>query len=318
VSQRRTAILIGAIAVGVVAVLLIWQYVRNIQNSVDADNALVSVFVATDTIPRGTDGGQAVDAKQIQAAQIPQKYAPATHIQSTDAVQKKVALFEIAPGTVIVDGMFVDPATSQISFRERLKNKDHVALSLAISGPNAVGGFLVPGDEVNIMVSQDNSGLKQTVTDLNTGQPPKGGDKIESEMDSHSDKVTPKSWVIDGGPQWILMNSTARYLYQKVQILAVGSTPLLTPGEQASSTSTSNGSTPPADNGSITFNVPPVAAQYLVSFGGQGMYLTLVPKDYTPTPLPPLAPIQLQLPGEDPTRLCPYYAPQDGSCTAAG
>jgi Flp pilus assembly protein CpaB len=308
VSSRRTAILIGAIAVGVVAVLLIVKYVNGIQEDVNADSALVSVFAASENIARGSDGGQMYNEKKIQERSIPQKFRPATAIQSPDAIQKKVALFNISPGTIIVEGMFVDPTTVQISFRERLKNKQHVAISIKVDQVRGVGGFLVPGDEVNMMVYQDNSKTKDALDNPGAENNPKYLPDLGNIKPETSEAI-----IRVGGPQWIIIPKTARYMYQKVQILAVGSSQLLGPGEQATSGSSSGSggtsSGQPAganDTGLITFDVPPQAAQWIATGNELGFYLSLVAKGYEPLPLPPLPIITDALPGEEQGKLTPY------------
>jgi Flp pilus assembly protein CpaB len=280
VSSRRTAILIGAIAVGILAVVLIWQYVRGVENKLYEDTQPKPVFVAGATIPRGTAGEQSVSDHTVHGGSVPQGMLPATAITSTDEVQKKVALFDIPAGTVILRGMFVDPSTTQISFRERLKNKSHVAISVQVDQVHGVGGFLVPGDEVNIMVLP---------------KPESGGTTYPDPTKA----LTP--------------TASARMLYQKVQILAVGQTELLSPGEQADTAAAPGGG-----SGLLTFNVPAQAAQYLASFQDMGFYLTLVPKDYQPKALAPLDPSISTLPGENPSQLCPYFEADDIGCAKVG
>jgi pilus assembly protein CpaB len=260
VSSRRTLILVGAIALGLVAALLLFNYVRGIEDRANNNARRVEVYVAKTDIPRGTPGETAASDGAIGTAQIPQEFRPASAITTTDEIQKKVALFNIPQNTPIVQDMFVDPAQTQISFRERLRNPEHVAITVSVDQVRGVAGFLVPGDEVNIMV-KDAAGAG-------------------------------------------LFTSSERYLYQKVQILAVGQSTLLSPGEQ---TTTESGTTPAANtSGLITFNVPPEAAQWIASAQESGgMYLTLVAEDYTPTPLPPID-SGGDLPGENPAQLTPY------------
>jgi Flp pilus assembly protein CpaB len=294
VSSRRTAILIGAIAVGIVAVVLIWQYVRGIENNLYAESQPVSIFVAANTIPRGTAGEVAVADKSIVQGSIPQKYYPATAITSADEILKKVALFEISPGTPIVRGMFVDASTTQISFRERLANKNHVAITVQVDQVKGVGGFLVPGDEVNIMVIPASQSASQGGS---------GGGGVTSGSSTNGE---------------IKLESSARMLYQKVKILAVGQSQLLSPGEQASA---ANGGAAGGGSGLLTFNVPVRAAQYIATFGqAGGFYLTLVPKDFQPKPIDALPSTMTLLPGEDPAQLCPYFDTVNGDvgCSKAG
>jgi len=317
VSSRRTAILIGAIAIGIVAVLLIVQYVNGIENTLRGEREEVPVFVAKSDIKRGTDGGTAVTDQSIQSASIPREFSPASAIQSTDAVQKKVALFDIASGTVIVNGMFVDPATTTITFRQRLSSPKHVAISISTDPVHGVGGFLVPGDEVNMMVMQDNSLIK-TALEAPPAEPGAAGAQAPgsdlaggADLLEAIDAKPPENYVTVGGPQWLVFSSTARYFYQKVKIIAVGSNQLLTPGEQAA---TPAGGTAPAGSSSniLTLEVPPDAAQWVATGQSLGFYLSLVSKDYKPLVLHPLPIVLDTLPGEDPGKLCPYWDTTSG------
>jgi pilus assembly protein CpaB len=266
VSSRRTLILVGAIALGLVAALLLFNYVRGIEDRANNNAKRVDVYVAKTDIPRGTPGETAASDGAIGTAKIPQEFRPASAITTTDEIQKKVALFNIPQNTPIVQDMFVDPAQTQISFRQRLKNPDHVAITVSVDQVHGVAGFLVPGDEVNLMVKFDNQGSSDVGASL---------------------------------------KSTMRYLYQKVQILAVGQSTLLSPGEQ---TSTSGTTTATASSGLLTFNVPPEAAAWIASAQESGgLYLSLVAEDYTPKPLPPIDPNNVtELPGENPAQLTPY------------
>jgi len=266
VSSRRTLILFGAIALGVIAALLLFNYVRGIEDRANDNARRVDVFVARQDIPRGTPGETATSDGAVGQAKIPQEFRPATAITTTDEIQLKVALFDIPSSATIVKGMFVDPAQTQISFRARLKNPQHVAISVSTDQVRGVGGFLVPGDEVNLMVL--------------------------SNVPEPSTSPTVASSAV---------TTVGRYLYQKVQILAVGQSTLLAPGETASTTATQN-----ANAGIVTFNVPPDAAQWIAGAGSSGgLYMSLVGPDYRPEPLP--APdVNGPLPGEDPGRLTPY------------
>jgi len=271
VSSRRTLILIGAIAVGLIAALLLFNYVKGIEDRANNNAKRVDVFVAKNNVKRGTPGETAVRDGSIGGALIQQEFRPATAITTTDEIQKKVALFDIAPGTVIVQGMFVDPAQTQISFRARLKNPQHVAITVSVDQVRGVGGFLVPGDEVNIMVFQETTAAA-----------------TEGAADPRVSGV---------------IKSTARYLYQKVQILAVGENTVLTPGEQTATTTASA----TQGSGIVTFNVPPEAAQWIASAQqAGGMYFSLVAEEYQPKALPPLDANVTLLPGEDPAQLTPY------------
>lgn len=72
-----------------------------------------------------------------------------------------------------------------------------------------------------------------------------------------------------------------RFLFQNVNILAIGTTA----APQAGETPAAN--TPGSGTGLITFAVPPVAAEKLARIGSSA-YLVLVPPDNQPAPIPPV------------------------------
>ena len=71
-----------------------------------------------------------------------------------------------------------------------------------------------------------------------------------------------------------------RYLYQNVNVLAVGNTPAPQPGDTTATT------TPTSGSGLITFAVPPNAAAKISV--ANGIYLTLVPPGNQPIAVPPV------------------------------
>jgi Flp pilus assembly protein CpaB len=268
VSSRRTLILVGAIVIGVIAALLIYNYVQGIDDRANNNAKLVDVYVAKSDIPRGTAGEQAASSKAIDKSQIPQQFKPATAITTTDQLAKKVALFDIPANSVIVDNMFVDPASSQITFRQRLTNKSYVAMSISTDQVHGVAGFLVAGDEVNMAIKMTQA-------------------------------APPANWT------GLKLESVYQYLYQKVYIIAVGSNTVLAPGETTSTASTStNAST--ADSSILTLEVPADAALWIMSGQETGYYLSLTPKDYVPAVVPTPPFIVPTLPGQDPGQLTPY------------
>ena len=274
-SSRRTVILLVAIVVGALAAFLLFNYVQGIEDRANEGAERVQAFRASNEIPRGTPGETAADAGDIEEKGIPQDIRPETAITSLAEIERKVALFDIAPGTVIVQGMFVDPSTTQISFRQRLKNSNHTAITINVDATRAVGGYLVPGDEINMMVLEEGAGGGEGAPEAGVGAP-------------------------------ALLTQRARYLYQDVQIIAVGQNVLLEPGEQSESEGGGTSSL-------ITLNVPPKAAQWIASFDN-GFYLTLTPEEYEPKAIEPLPDTIDALPGEDPALLTPYCGP-DGDGT---
>jgi Flp pilus assembly protein CpaB len=269
VSSRRTLILVGAIVIGVIAALLIYNYVQGIDDRANNNAKLVDVYVAKSDIPRGTAGEQAASSKAIDKSQIPQQFKPATAITTTDQLAKKVALFDIPANSVIVDNMFVDPASSQITFRQRLTNKDYVAVSISTDAVHGVAGFLVAGDEINMAIKE----------------------KVAK---------PPETWT------GLKLEEVYQYLYQKVYIIAVGSNTVLAPGETTNTAASGAAPAATADSNVLTLEVPAASALWIMSGQDLGYYLSLTPKDYVPAVVPTPPFIVPTLPGEDPGQLTPY------------
>ncbi|HVW31545.1 MAG TPA: Flp pilus assembly protein CpaB [Acidimicrobiia bacterium] len=81
-----------------------------------------------------------------------------------------------------------------------------------------------------------------------------------------------------------------RMVLQNVEVLAVGSTTQLQPGEAApQAQKVQAGQAQTVDSGLMTFSVPGLDAERVVHASETGsIHLTLVPPDYAPAPIPPV------------------------------
>lgn len=79
------------------------------------------------------------------------------------------------------------------------------------------------------------------------------------------------------------------YVLQGIEVLAVGNSTELQPGEQAPVTQGQAGTAITTESGLITFSVPGIDAERVVHASKSGdIHLTLVPPDFTPAPVPPV------------------------------
>ncbi len=143
-------ILIAAIAVGCIAAFVVLRYVGGVEDRVNQDAERVPVLVVRSDIPQGLAGDQAIAENLIVEDEIAREFLPATAITDFDQISGKVALVNLAANQVLVDGMFVDPATAQVSAIGQRLEDDHVALTMAFDEVRGVAGLLVPGDLVDI------------------------------------------------------------------------------------------------------------------------------------------------------------------------
>jgi len=127
-------------------------------------------------------------------------------------------------------------------------DKGMEAVTLAVSDVQGVARLVVPGDHVNLMLTADKTAAP--------GQPAAGRE--------------------------------TRMVIQNVEVLAVGSTTTLEPGEAAAPAANAPaGQAKTVDSGLMTFSVPGLDAERVVHASESGsIHLTLVPPDYTPAPIP--------------------------------
>jgi pilus assembly protein CpaB len=276
VSSRRTLILIAAALVGAVAAYALFTYVGGIEDEANDNAERVTIFKIVQDIPKGTFGDEAFSQGLIKEDVIAKEYRPATAITDESQIDGLVAISDLPANQVVVSNQFVTQAASLSTFSSLLKNNE-VAITISVDQIRGVAGLLVPGDFVNMLVTTSTS--TDTTGEGGEGAPEGGG----------GDQV---------------YQQPARLLLQKVQILAVGQTRKLEPGETADTNADGTPITT-TTSGLITFAVPMDAAQNIAAVEGSQFYLTLVAKDYQPAPLGPLD-VNAPLPGEVGTQLTPY------------
>jgi len=274
VSSRRTLILIAAALVGAIAAYALFTYVGGIEDKANNEAERVKIFKIVQDIPKGTFGDEAFRQGFIEEDVIAKQYRPATAITQPSQIEGLVAISDLPANQVVVSNQFVDQALSLSTFSGLLKNNE-VAVTISIDQVRGVAGLLVPGDFVNLLVTTSADTAVTT---------PEGGEGTPAGGDVYS--------------------QPARVLFQKVQILAVGQSRKLEPGETAA-TNADGTAAASVSSGLITFAVPQLAAQQIASVEGAQYYLTLVAKDYQPTVLPPLD-TDAALPGETGAQLTPY------------
>ncbi len=289
-NSRKPLVLIAAAVVAIIAVVVLYMYVNG-QKDRAFDNAeMVNVWVVHETVEKGTYG-QSTQGKIVKD-QIPRKFYPSNAIKDTSQITNKVAVTDLAVNTIVVEGMFADPATQQVTLSTQLKpirDIDQVAVTISVSDVQGVAGLIVPGDFVNISVTNLSS---QTLSGGDSGPAPAGGG---TQMCGN----TPIPSGADASN--FLFCEQARVLMQKVEVLAVGTNAVPTPGANTGTETTA----PPTNTGLLTFIVPMEAAQMIQSVPPGHFYLTLVAKDYKAAKTDTIKP-DAPLPSENPEQLTPY------------
>ena len=274
-------ILIVAIAVGAFAAFAVLKYVRGVEDDKNEDVDLVEVYVASSDIERNTTADLA-KGSSIQLTTAPTEFRPANALTDLNQIDGKVALSDIPANQILLVNHFVDPSSATLSFSELLTG-DMTSIALQFDQIRGMGGFLSPGDTVNMYVKYDSANLDPA------------GEASEEEAQA-----------IEKAQNNVPYSEPARVLYQSVKILSVGAQLQLLPGQAPGDEALAQN-----NSGVIIFAVPPAAATRILSVPLADIYLSLVPDDYEPRPIEALGlseenqPTSL-FPGEDGTRLTPY------------
>lgn len=154
--QKRPAILIGSVGVGLLAILLIINYVRGVENRTQDAERQVQVFTANAEIAEGQPGEQALSTGAIKSSAVSNQFRPSDAVTVEEQIKGKVALLPIAPNTIITKSMFVSPEEKNLSFQARLSQPGYVAVAIQLDQVRAAGGFISPGDYVNMMLYKVN------------------------------------------------------------------------------------------------------------------------------------------------------------------
>lgn len=290
-NSRRIIILLVAVVIAAVASMGLLSYVRNLETEATDVYQLEEVWVVQDTIPRGTPAQQVISSGLIALQQVPVEFMPASAIKDP-AVELAglVAVTDLPPNSVVVSGNFVAPGVVNTGITDRLEERGMVTLTFSLGQVNAAAYLIQPGDYVNILTLVGLTDDEEESTDTEGNVVSADGEEFNREND--------------------LYNQDARYVYQQAEVLAVASALPSDLGENTTAEGDEAAAGPPA-SGLITLALPPEAVQLMLSIGLEDLYLSLLPTNYEPQPLPPINLDEFQLPGEDPERLTPYGPPSN-------
>jgi pilus assembly protein CpaB len=149
--SRRTILLLVAVLVAALGTALILLYVKGINDRATEGQALVEVLVADDVINVNEAAADAQAAGKFVTKQIPSSAKVEGALSSLKSLEGKVALGEIFPGEQILAQKFGQPGSSGLLPIP----DDLMAISVELSDPARVAGFVNNGSEVAIFASAD-------------------------------------------------------------------------------------------------------------------------------------------------------------------
>jgi Flp pilus assembly protein CpaB len=288
VGSRKIIMLVGSILIGALAGFALLNYVQGIEEETQQDVAPVKVWVVAETIEAGTTSADAIQTQRLQLREIDSDFRPDNAVLDTKQIEGRIAVATLARNQILVSGMFETPQEVATTFTDLIQ-PDHVAVSVTFPQNKAVAGFVKPGDFVDIIA---------------LGSAPTPGEGEEDVFDTSARNISP-------------YQRPARFLYRAVRIIAVNSE--VVGGQVFVDGPLEEDQPVAAGSVSLTFAVPPEAAQKILSVNESDLVLTLLPKqsDWIPTALPNIIPELIlddaDLPGEDGNQVTPYG--RDGFAT---
>lgn len=148
---RRSVLLLVAAMIALLGTALIVLYVKGIDQRATEGQEMVDVLTASATIDAGEDTTSAQAAGKFDKSQVRREDVVEGALTTTSSISDQVALGTIYPGEQILAAKF-----GSLSDAETLViPDDKLAISVELSDPERVAGFVNPGSEVAIFISAD-------------------------------------------------------------------------------------------------------------------------------------------------------------------
>jgi pilus assembly protein CpaB len=146
--KRRSVQLGLAIVLALIATVAVYSYVQRADQRAVAGAKAVSVAVVVKTIPAGTSGKDVQDGGYVRIDHLPAESVPADAVRTlTPEMFDQVATVDIPAGQVLLPQMLGTkaPTTSGLAIP-----KGKMAVTVAITAPADVAGYVQPGSEVAV------------------------------------------------------------------------------------------------------------------------------------------------------------------------
>jgi pilus assembly protein CpaB len=148
---RRSVLLTVALVIALVGTGLIVLYVQGIDKRATEGQELVEVLAATDTIEPGETVASAMEAGKFEKREVRRDDMVEGALSSTGSISDLVSLGTIYAGEQVIARKFGTLASTE----GLIIPDDKIAISVELSDPARVAGFVNPGSNVAIFLSAD-------------------------------------------------------------------------------------------------------------------------------------------------------------------
>ncbi len=136
--------LLLSLVLGLLAVFLVYVYVRGLERQLYEEVDMQNVIVTREAIPAGT----AIDQGAIQRVAVPRKYRQPQTFPTIEEVAGRVAVVPIAAGSQVSGSMLADAGAEALSFEVPRGRR---AVAITVTDDTGVGGLIRPGNFVDII-----------------------------------------------------------------------------------------------------------------------------------------------------------------------
>ncbi|MDQ1703457.1 MAG: pilus assembly protein CpaB [Frankiaceae bacterium] len=158
---RRLILLVVAALIAAAGTLLVFLYAHNADQRAIASTQMLRVLVAIAPVSPGTTGGDASAAGAFELKDLPKSAIADGALSSTASIDDKVALGPIVPGEQILAAKF----GAKSSYSQLQIPSGKMALSVQLTDPGRVAGFVTPGAHVAVFayIKPADSGAGSTI-----------------------------------------------------------------------------------------------------------------------------------------------------------
>lgn len=149
--KKRVIGFVAALVLALVGTILLVGFVRGAEDRALAGETIVEVYVASDTIERGTAGEDIENMVTLE--RIPTKVQVDGAVGNLEDIEGLVASVDLLPGEQLTSDRFIERATISRYARTERAPEGLLEMTMSLAPERAVGGSIRPGDTVAIVAS---------------------------------------------------------------------------------------------------------------------------------------------------------------------
>lgn len=165
VMDRRKILLVLAAVIAALGTMLVWLYVRGAEGRAQEQFESVNVIVARQDIAPGETFAAASQAGKFEKKAVPANTVLTGAQQDLQGLDGEVALTTIYAGEQVIDAKWGGTGDVDVTSKVIAIPKGKMAITVNLTDPQRVAGFVQPGSEVAVFASIElENGYKYTET----------------------------------------------------------------------------------------------------------------------------------------------------------